>query len=94
MGGNDDFREPLDLEAEDFIGVKSFKAKGKRITTCNVARIEELEPTRWPEPAETTETGSEGNNTEDTTPTDDNEEDQQSQAEAADELNGQLRLFE
>lgn len=94
MGGNDDFREPLDLEAEDFIGVKSFKAKGKRITTCNVARIEELEPTRWPEPAETMETGNEGNGTEDTTPTDDNEEDQQSQAEAADELNGQLRLFE
>ena len=94
MGGNDDFREPLDLEAEDFIGVKSFKAKGKRITTCNVARIEELEPTRWPEPAETTETGNEDNGTEDTTPTDDNEEDQQSQAEAADELNGQLRLFE
>ena len=94
MGGNDDFREPLDLEAEDFIGVKSFKAKGKRITTCNVARIEELEPTRWPEPTEPTETGSEGNDTEDTTPTDDNEEDQQSQAEAADELNGQLRLFE
>ena len=94
MGGNDDFREPLDLEAEDFIGVKSFKAKGKRMTTCNVARIEELEPTRWPEPAETTETGNEGNGTEDTTPTDDNEEDQQSQAEAADELNGQLRLFE
>ena len=94
LGGNDDFREPLDLEAEDFIGVKSFKAKGKRITTCNVARIEELEPTRWPEPAETTETGNEGNGTEDTTPTDDNEEDQQSQAEAADELNGQLRLFE
>ena len=94
MGGNDDFREPLDLEAEDFIGVKSFKAKGKRITTCNVARIEELEPTRWPEPAETTEAGNEGNGTEDTTPTDDNEEDQQSQAEAADELNGQLRLFE
>ena len=94
MGGNDDFREPLDLEAEDFIGVKSFKAKGKRITTCNVARIEELEPTRWPEPAETTEAGNEDNGTEDTTPTDDNEEDQQSQAEAADELNGQLRLFE
>ena len=94
MGGNDDFREPLDLEAEDFIGVKSFKAKGKRITTCNVARIEELEPTRWPEPTETTETGNEDNGTEDTAPTDDNEEDQQSQAEAADELNGQLRLFE
>ena len=51
MGGADDFREPLDIEAEDFIGVKSFKAKGKRITTCNVAKIEELEPTKTPSPS-------------------------------------------
>ena len=88
MGGNDDFREPLDLEAEDFIGVKSFKAKGKRITTCNVAKIEELEPTRWPEP-ESTETPEEPEPAEEEV-----EEKPQSQEEAADELNGQLRLFE
>ena len=87
MGGADDFREPLDIEAEDFIGVKSFKAKGKRITTCNVAKIEELEPTRWPEPT----------NTEDKEKTEDTEEEveeEQSQDEVADQLNGQLRLFE
>ena len=33
MGGSDDFREPIELDAEEFIGVKSFKARGKRITT-------------------------------------------------------------
>ncbi len=87
MGGADDFREPLDIEADDFIGIKSFKAKGKRITTCNVAKIEELEPTRWPEVDNT-----EG--TEETEDTEDNPDDEQSQEEAADKLNGQLRLFE
>ena len=87
MGGADDFREPLDIEADDFIGIKSFKAKGKRITTCNVAKIEELEPTRWPEVDNT-----EG--TEETEDTENNSDDEQSQEEAADELNGQLRLFE
>ena len=90
MGGNDDFREPMDLEAEDFIGVKSFKAKGKRITTCNVARIEELEPTRWPEPVSTA-TAEEA---EDTEPAEEEPIEEQSQEEVADELNGQLRLFE
>ena len=45
----DDFRDPLEIDAEQFIGQKSFKAKGKRITTLAVASIEELEPTRFPE---------------------------------------------
>ena len=49
-GGADSFREPMELDVEQFIGVKSFKAKGKRITTCAIERIEELEPTRMPEP--------------------------------------------
>ena len=39
----DDFREPLTIDAEEFIGQKSFKAKGKRITTLNVEKIEEIE---------------------------------------------------
>ena len=50
FGGHDSFREPLIVEASDFIGVKSFKAKGKRLTTFQVDRIEELEPVRMPEP--------------------------------------------
>ena len=92
MGGADDFREPLDLEAEDFIGVKSFKAKGKRITTCNVARIEELEPTRQPEAPEIPDNPDNSEFSE--TPDNPDAPEEQSQEEAADELNGQLRLFE
>lgn len=46
FGGHDAFREPLVLNAEEFIGVKSFKAKGKRISTFEVETVNELEPTR------------------------------------------------
>ena len=56
-GGSDAFREPLELDAESFIGVKSYKAKGKRITTCAIDKIEELEPLRFPEPQEDGEDG-------------------------------------
>ena len=51
----DDFREPMEIDAEQFIGQKSFKAKGKRITTLALATIEELEPTRLPEVPESEE---------------------------------------
>ena len=90
LGGNDDFREPLDLEADEFIGVKSFKAKGKRITTCNVARIEELEPTKQPEVPDTPEPADPSDSSDDSEDT----EPEESQQEVADQLNGQLRLFD
>ena len=54
FGGHDQFREPLVVEASDFVGVKGFKAKGKRLTTFTVDHIEDLEPTRKPEPQEET----------------------------------------
>jgi len=50
FGGHDDFRESLVLDAEEFIAVKGFKAKGKRISTYEIANINELEPTRFPTP--------------------------------------------
>ena len=50
-GGNDAFRDPLELDVDSFVGVKSYKAKGKRITTCTLDKIEELPPLRQPEPA-------------------------------------------
>ena len=49
FGGGDSFREKLVLDADEFISVKSFKAKGKRLTTFTVESINELEPTRFPE---------------------------------------------
>lgn len=50
FGGHDATRPAVEIEADDFIGVKSFKAKGKRLTTYTLESIEELEPTRIPEP--------------------------------------------
>ena len=52
FGGNDNFREPLVIEVDEFIGVKSFKARGKRLTTYEIDEIIELEPTKFPPPPE------------------------------------------
>ena len=49
FGGSDTYREALVIDAEEFIGVKSFKAKGKRLTTYEVETINELEPLRFKE---------------------------------------------
>lgn len=46
FGGDDAQRMPQIIDAEEFIGVKSFKARGKRLTTWNLAEIIELEPKR------------------------------------------------
>ena len=84
-GGVDAFREPVEIDAEQFIGTKSYKAKGKRITTLEVARIEELEPTRFPESQETPEP----DETEDITPEEIIEENPN---DVRDELIGQLHF--
>ena len=47
FGGTDAYREALVVDADEFIGVKSFKAKGKRLTTFDVEQINELEPIRF-----------------------------------------------
>ena len=92
MGGNDSFREPIEVDAEEFISVKSFKARGKRVTTNNVAKVEELEPTRFPEP--------EPEQVEEELPEEEETEEGiddfagKSQQDVADEMNGQLHLFD
>ncbi len=48
-GGRDEFRGSEDIDAEQFIAVKGFKAKGKRLSTWQIESIEELEPVRQPE---------------------------------------------
>lgn len=50
FGGVDIHRSPLEIDVESFIGVKGLKAKGKRLHTWNIEKIEELEPLRFPEP--------------------------------------------
>ena len=49
FGGGDSFREPIEVDAEEFIGLKSYKAKGKRLSNYEVGGVEELEPLRQPE---------------------------------------------
>ncbi len=44
FGGKHKSREPEIIDAEQFIAVKSFRAKGKRLTTFEVAEIVEIEP--------------------------------------------------
>lgn len=50
FAGADSVREALEIDATEFIGIKSLKAKGKRVTTYNVGEVTELEPLRQPEP--------------------------------------------
>ena len=88
FGGNDSFRERLTIDGDDFIGIKSFKAKGKRISTFQVDLINELEPLRFPE--ETKEEEVSG-------PVEIEEEDEdsgKSTTDIADEILGQMKLFE
>ena len=89
FGGNDAFREPLIIDAEQFIAVKGFKAKGKRITTYTVESITELEPLRHPE-----ETADDGTETgDDNMPEPTQEEIQPSNSDIEDEITGQMKLF-
>ncbi|MDR0734048.1 MAG: DNA gyrase/topoisomerase IV subunit A [Dysgonamonadaceae bacterium] len=85
FGGSNAFREAVVIDAEEFIGVKSFKAKGKRITTYDVAKIREIEPTRFPEPEPDDLPQPEI----DIEP----EEDDKPVTELIDEITGQQRLF-
>ena len=71
FGGHDSFREPLIVDAEEFVGVKSFKAKGKRLTTFSVDKIEELEPIIREEPEVQPEAVEEENNEDETVNEDD-----------------------
>lgn len=50
FGGADDFREPMEIVAAEFIGLKSFKAKGKRLTTYTLGTLTEIEPAEVNEP--------------------------------------------
>lgn len=52
FGGRDSYREALEIDADEFIAVKGFKAKGKRLSTFEIGDIKELEPIRFPEPEE------------------------------------------
>ena len=85
FAGADAFREPLIVDVEEYIGVKSYKAKGKRITIYEVGTYEEIEPREMPEE----ELPSVDIDTETV-----DSDDVINQNDVRDELNGQMRLFD
>lgn len=89
FGGDDEFRGSITVDAIDFIAVKSFRAKGKRITNFNVAEIKEIEPRPMPE--DLTDELPEPEVAE--TDAFDSEEEDKSEDEVRDELTGQQRIF-
>lgn len=98
FGGNDATRPAQEIDVEEFIAVKGFKAKGKRITTWEVNKIEELEPTRFPEPPADERDNDPEEEDEGQEDADANEENLdpdtgKSQQQVIDEISGQLNLF-
>lgn len=96
-GGADAGRGKEEIDAEDFVGVEGFKAKGKRISTFKIAKITELEPLRFPEPEEVEEDTDE-EETPDAQPKTEEENNLdpdagKSKQQVIDEINGQLNLF-
>lgn len=88
FGGADEARAPMDIDVDSFIAVKGFKAKGKRIATWQVDKVEELEPLRQPDP-EPEDNNPEGNGPEENLDPDAGK----SQQQVIDEITGQLNLF-
>lgn len=88
FGGKDSFREALEIDADEFIAVKGFKAKGKRLSTFEIAEITELEPVRFPEPEKEEEKKFE-------VKIDDEDEDVDNRpiSDIIDEITGQQSLF-
>lgn len=86
FGGHDSFRDPMIVEADEFIAVKGFKAKGKRLTTYAIDTINELEPTRQPEPQPAAEEPEEE-------PENLDPDQDKSEGDILDELTGQMKLF-
>ena len=87
FGGHDSFREPMVIDAEEFIAVKGFKAKGKRISTFGIETINELDPLRFPEPLQ-----EEQEETEEELENLDPDSDK-SEGDIIDEITGQMKLF-
>lgn len=90
FGGGDSFRENLIVDAEEFIGVKSFKAKGKRISNYTVEEVVEIEPREVPYDEDALSGQS------DVEDTDEEIEVERpiSQQDVLDELTGQKKLFD
>lgn len=58
FGGADAVRPQVEIDAEEFISLKSFKAKGKRLTQFILDKVEDITPEPDPEPEDVSESES------------------------------------
>ncbi|MBQ8773882.1 MAG: hypothetical protein IJZ17_05360 [Muribaculaceae bacterium] len=86
FGGDDAFRGSLIIDSSEFIGVKSHKAKGKRLSNYVVDSIVEIEPLAVDEVNVEVDTDKEPVESEPVEP-------DRSDDEVRDEINGQQRIF-
>ena len=88
-GGADEFRGTEEVDVEQFIAVKGFKAKGKRLSTYQIESITELEPTRFPEEQEVQDVPDNPDDSDEDLDPDAGKSEQQ----VIDEITGQTSLF-
>ena len=92
FGGDDAFRGSMEIVAKDFIAVKSFRAKGKRITNFAVESITELEPLAMDDFEELGEV-TDADLSDEHTDAERDPDEGKSEDEVRDELTGQQRIF-
>lgn len=100
FGGNDEFRGTLEVDVNEFALVKGYKAKGKRLTTFELAKLDEIETDEPMEEEKSQDDMTEADGESDNTSVADGQEENldpdagKSKQQVIDEITGQLNLFD
>ena len=100
FGGNDEFRGTLEVDVNEFALVKGYKAKGKRLTTFELAKLDEIETDEPVEEEKSQDCMTEADGESDNTTVADAQEENldpdagKSKQQVIDEITGQLNLFD
>lgn len=100
FGGNDEFRGSLEVDVNEFALVKGYKAKGKRLTTFELAKLDEIETDEPVEEEKSQDSMTEADVESDNTTVADAQEENldpdagKSKQQVIDEITGQLNLFD
>ena len=100
FGGNDEFRGSLEVDVNEFALVKGYKAKGKRLTTFELAKLDEIETDEPVEEEKSQDSMTEAVGESDNTTVADAQEENldpdagKSKQQVIDEITGQLNLFD
>ena len=100
FGGNDEFRGTLEVDVNEFALVKGYKAKGKRLTTFELAKLDEIETDEPVEEEKSQDSMTEADGESDNSTVADGQEENldpdagKSKQQVIDEITGQLNLFD